>query len=114
MRRSICGLPPSLSAVNNVTVPKRLLDRVPHGERGKPVKGCRAAVKKPSTNRFCRSGGPSFGVGPRQVRTAAPAEHGGACDFDANGADMSVLVFITLTVAVFALLGLVQRLVERL
>jgi hypothetical protein len=31
-----------------------------------------------------------------------------------NGDDMSVVVFIVLTVATFALLGLVQKLVERL
>ncbi|MBB5162718.1 potassium-transporting ATPase [Mycobacterium sp. AZCC_0083] len=31
-----------------------------------------------------------------------------------NGDDMSVVVFIVLTVAIFALLGLVQKLVERL
>jgi hypothetical protein len=31
-----------------------------------------------------------------------------------NGDKMSVLVYIVLTVAVFALLGLVQKLVERL
>ncbi|STZ24402.1 potassium-transporting ATPase [Mycolicibacterium aichiense] len=29
-------------------------------------------------------------------------------------ADMSVLIFVLLTVAIFALLGLVQKLVERL
>jgi hypothetical protein len=31
-----------------------------------------------------------------------------------NGDEMSVVVFIVLTVAIFALLGLVQKLVERL
>jgi hypothetical protein len=31
-----------------------------------------------------------------------------------NGDDMSVLVYIVLTVAIFALLGLVQKLVEGL
>jgi hypothetical protein len=31
-----------------------------------------------------------------------------------NGDDMSVVVFIVLTVAIFAVLGLVQKLVERL
>jgi hypothetical protein len=31
-----------------------------------------------------------------------------------NGDQMSVLVFIVLTVAIFALFGLVQKLVERL
>ncbi|WP_234792111.1 potassium-transporting ATPase [Mycolicibacterium brisbanense] len=31
-----------------------------------------------------------------------------------NGDSMSVLIYIVLTVAIFALLGLVQRLVERL
>jgi hypothetical protein len=31
-----------------------------------------------------------------------------------NGDEMSVVVFIALTVAIFALLGLVQKLVERL
>jgi hypothetical protein len=31
-----------------------------------------------------------------------------------NGDEMGVLVFIVLTVAIFALLGLVQKLVERL
>jgi hypothetical protein len=31
-----------------------------------------------------------------------------------NGDKMSVVVFIVLTVAIFALLGLVQKLVERL
>jgi hypothetical protein len=31
-----------------------------------------------------------------------------------NGDEMSVVVFLVLTVAIFALLGLVQKLVERL
>ncbi|WP_232491087.1 potassium-transporting ATPase [Mycobacterium dioxanotrophicus] len=31
-----------------------------------------------------------------------------------NGDSMSVLIYVVLTVAIFALLGLVQRLVERL
>ena len=31
-----------------------------------------------------------------------------------NGVDMSVLLYVVLTVAIFALLGLVQKLVERL
>jgi hypothetical protein len=31
-----------------------------------------------------------------------------------NGDEMSVVVFIVLTVAIFALLGMVQKLVERL
>ena len=31
-----------------------------------------------------------------------------------NGDEMSVVVFIVLTVAIFALLGVVQKLVERL
>jgi hypothetical protein len=31
-----------------------------------------------------------------------------------NGDEMSVVVFIVLTVAIFAVLGLVQKLVERL
>jgi hypothetical protein len=31
-----------------------------------------------------------------------------------NGEDMAVLIFIVLTLAVFGLLGVVQRLVERL
>ncbi|WP_286198983.1 potassium-transporting ATPase [Mycolicibacterium sp. ELW1] len=31
-----------------------------------------------------------------------------------NVADMSVLIYVLLTVAIFALLGLVQKLVERL
>ncbi|WP_211296054.1 potassium-transporting ATPase [Mycobacterium aquaticum] len=31
-----------------------------------------------------------------------------------NGDSMSVLIYIVLTVAIFAVLGLVQRLVERL
>ena len=38
----------------------------------------------------------------------------GARPRSANGDDMSVVVYIVLTVAIFALLGLVQKLVEGL
>lgn len=34
--------------------------------------------------------------------------------FDANGQGMSVVAYIVLTVALFALLGVAQRLLERL
>jgi hypothetical protein len=38
----------------------------------------------------------------------------GARDRRGNGDKMGVLIFVLLTVAVFAVLGLVQKLVERL
>jgi hypothetical protein len=40
--------------------------------------------------------------------------HPSARRFHSNGDEMSVVVFIVLTLAIFALLGLVQKLVERL
>jgi len=43
-----------------------------------------------------------------RARTAATAW------IPANGGEMAVVVFIVLTVAIFGLLGLVQKLVERL
>lgn len=58
-------------------------------------------------------GGFSFGIVPSSGEGAAaagPVKRVG----QAKGADMSVLVFVALTVAAFAILGLLQRLVERL
>lgn len=38
----------------------------------------------------------------------------GPVDGSSNGGDVSVLIYVALTVAIFALLGLVQKLAERL
>lgn len=74
------------------------------GLRANGVKDRRGSVKKPS--------------GPRPRRCTGhildqPAESRRDVNGSSNGDSMSVLVYLVLTVAIFALLGLVQRLVER-
>jgi hypothetical protein len=56
---------------------------------------------------------------PKSVKTARsgvkkPSRPTSACLFTTYRRHMSVLIFVVLTVAIFALLGLVQKLVERL
>ena len=64
----------------------------------------------------CR-GGASFGSGPQcrgPGRGCLDRRPGRPQVYQSNGDDMSVVVYIVLTVAIFALLGLVQKLVEGL
>ncbi|GAS88884.1 uncharacterized protein RMCB_2980 [Mycolicibacterium brisbanense] len=75
------------------------------GRRKKTVKDRGAGVKKPSTARLPTGKRADAGSGPESRRPV---------NVSSNGDSMSVLIYIVLTVAIFALLGLVQRLVERL
>lgn len=78
----------------------------------------RASIKKTSTQALHHPGGSNFGrvsSPPRAQRVLPQAKTAGVPHrFCVNGDNMGVLVFIVLTVAVFGLLGLVQKLVERL
>ena len=60
--------------------------------------------------------GASFGPGPQREgpAEAASTDARGARGFISERSDMSVVVYIVLTVVIFALLGLVQKLVEGL
>lgn len=75
------------------------------GGRKETVKDRDAGVKKPSTARPPTENRADAGAGPESRRPV---------NVSSNGDSMSVLIYIVLTVAIFALLGLVQRLVERL
>ena len=87
--------------------------RQPSSAVANPVKDPAFTVKNPSRNRLAPDGGFSFGIVPSSCEGAAAAGPV-ARAIQAKGADMSVLVFVALTVAAFAILGLLQRLVERL
>ena len=63
------------------------------------------AVRKVSTGGRCRTRTPNFDGGPDGAFWCAVA---------GNGDEMGVLIYILLTVAIFAILGLAQKLVERL
>ena len=86
------------------------------GETTKAVKMRHEGVKKPSTDGSARKAGSSFGF----VRESGGPS--GGCRIEpkqrprvpVNGDDMGVLVYIVLTVLIFGLLGLVQKLVEGL
>ena len=82
------------------------------------VKVPRGGVKKASTTTVVNPGGSSFGLvssPPRAQRVLPRAKTAGVPHrFSVDGDNMGVLVFIVLTVAMFGLLGLVQKLVERL
>jgi hypothetical protein len=69
------------------------------------VKDRDCGVKKPSTARRPAGNRADAGAGLRNP---------GASERVSNGDSMSVLIYTVLTVAIFALLGLVQKLVERL
>jgi hypothetical protein len=74
-------------------------------------------VKKPSTTalgQVARSNFLGDGPCPRGRVGGAPRSPRSAPRLKRTESEMVVLVFIVLTVAVFALLGLVQKLVERL
>jgi hypothetical protein len=73
-------------------------------------------VKEASTKTLPVPEGPSFAValdveGPAD---AAPPQFSGSVRESTNGDEMGVLIYIVLTVLIFGLLGLVQRLVEGL
>ncbi|BBX29619.1 hypothetical protein GCM10009632_26630 [Mycolicibacterium alvei] len=71
----------------------------------KTVKDCASGVKKPSR--------PRSWLLPGQILGKA-AEIRRPVNVSSNGDGMSVLLYLVLTVAIFALLGLVQKLVEGL
>jgi hypothetical protein len=75
------------------------------GGWGKSVKAPRSAVKKTSTAAVGAAPGSNFVMFAHCERP-----------FVVNGEtrDMGVVIYIVLTVAIFGLLGLVQKLVERL
>ena len=85
----------------------------PRDGRKETVKAHYTAVRKASTK------GPSRAVAPtvkltEPPRTALSPLARRICMHAKNGEMMGVLAYIALTVAVFALLGLAQKLVERL
>ena len=83
----------------------------------KAVKVHRNRVKKASTTVAPRSGAAKFG---RVLAAEGPAdaasgdEAGRRRGLPANGDEMGVVVYIVLTVAIFALLGLAVKLVDGL
>jgi hypothetical protein len=75
------------------------------------------AVRKVSTNGSIRQGTPNFKLNLASEDCAVADSMrilSYAHDRRRNGDEMGVLIYIVLTVAVFALLGLTQKLVERL
>ena len=73
------------------------------------------AVKKASTRKRRARTAPNFVLGPhRRGQLHADVEHSIDDRLIANGEAMSVVAYILLTVAIFGLLGLAQRLVEHL
>lgn len=85
--------------------------------RYKLVKEPRKAVKKASTLVVSLPAGLSFGlaIAGKGPADAVPHERGERPAWiQLNGDQMSVLAYIVLTVAIFALFGLAQKLVERL
>jgi hypothetical protein len=65
----------------------------------------RSRVRKPSTTAAAVAVGPILTIGDRRHPTV---------DCSPDGGEMGMIVFALLTLAVFGLLGLVQKLVERL
>jgi hypothetical protein len=80
-----------------------------------PVKVRSRAVKEPSRTAIDAVEAVSLRIVPSaDCAATAPERWGRRLASQVNGDEMSVLLYVVLTVVIFALLGLVQRLVERL